>query len=214
MAVFILLAVLFFSFNGYSSATYCLCKDGVGDATLLNALNYACGFGADCTAVQQGGSCYQPNTVKAHCDYAVNSYYQRKGQATGTCDFVGSASISTSPPTTVVSGCTYPASPSLSGSTPTTPTTGTPKSPGTPNTTGTPTTTGTPPPPPSSTSLNTTGTPTTTGTPPPSSTSSGIYGGTTTGIAPTSFSSSQDFLHCSVTITLTLLFSSLLLKLR
>ncbi|KAF5752056.1 hypothetical protein HS088_TW02G01076 [Tripterygium wilfordii] len=152
MAVLVFL-VLLLSLTGHSSASYCLCKDGVGDQALQKAIDYACGAGADCTQILQNGPCYQPNTVKDHCNYAVNSYYQRKGQATGSCDFSGSATVSANPPTTAASGCSYPSSasntgtgtstPTTSGTTPptsTTPTTGTTPSTSTTPTTGTTTT--------------------------------------------------------------------------
>ena len=80
-------------------ATYCLCKDGVGDQSLQKSLDYACGAGADCTAILQNGACYNPNTLKDHCNYAVNSYFQKKGQVTGSCDFSGTATVSANPPT-------------------------------------------------------------------------------------------------------------------
>lgn len=110
MAVLVLLA-LFLSLTGYSSAAYCLCKDGGSDVAYQKAIDYACGNGADCRPILQNGPCFQPNTVKAHCDYAVNSYFQNKGQTADSCNFAGTAASFPNPPTTVVAGCTYPASP-------------------------------------------------------------------------------------------------------
>ncbi|XVF43224.1 hypothetical protein PTKIN_Ptkin02bG0023100 [Pterospermum kingtungense] len=137
MALLICL-VLFLAMTGHSSATYCLCKDGVSDQALQKTLDYACGAGADCTPIVQNGACYSPNTVKDHCNYAVNSYFQKKGQAQGSCDFSGSATVSANPPSNVASTCSFPSS-----STSTTPTTGTPST--TPTTgTSTGTTTGSP----------------------------------------------------------------------
>uniref|UniRef100_A0A7N0VAI7 X8 domain-containing protein n=1 Tax=Kalanchoe fedtschenkoi TaxID=63787 RepID=A0A7N0VAI7_KALFE len=86
--------VLFLAMAGRSSAVFCICKDGMSEAILQKALDYACGAGADCTPILQNGACYNPNTVKSHCDYAVNSYFQRKGQVTGSCDFAGAATMS------------------------------------------------------------------------------------------------------------------------
>lgn len=86
----------------YSNAAYCVCKDG-NEQVLQKAIDYACGAGADCTQIQQNGACYQPNTVKAHCDVAVNSYYQKKASSGATCDFNGAAIISSSPPSTASS---------------------------------------------------------------------------------------------------------------
>ncbi|KAL9276739.1 hypothetical protein ACSQ67_025752 [Phaseolus vulgaris] len=145
MALFLYL-VLFLALTRHSSALYCLCKDGVGDQALQKAIDYACGAGADCTPILQNGACYNPNTVKDHCNYAVNSYYQRKGNAQGTCDFAGTAATSSNPPA-ASSGCVYPSSPSNAGTTPsggsppgTTPSAGTPPgtsiTPGSPNTFG------------------------------------------------------------------------------
>ncbi|KAH9722158.1 plasmodesmata callose-binding protein 3 [Citrus sinensis] len=135
MAVLVLLA-LFLGFTGHSTANWCVCKDGVGDPVLQKALDYACGAGADCNPIHSNGPCYNPNTVKAHCSYAVNSYFQRKGQAQGSCDFSGSATVATTDPSTA--GCSYPSSASTSGTTSTTPVTGTP---GTTTPTTTPSTT-------------------------------------------------------------------------
>ncbi|RZC08433.1 PLASMODESMATA CALLOSE-BINDING PROTEIN 3-like isoform X2 [Glycine soja] len=106
MALFAL-AVLLLAFTGSSSATWCVCKEG-SDAILQKTLDYACGAGADCNPLHQNGPCFQPNTVRAHCNYAVNSYFQRKGQAQGSCDFAGTATVTASDPST--GGCSYPAS--------------------------------------------------------------------------------------------------------
>ncbi|XP_027347355.1 PLASMODESMATA CALLOSE-BINDING PROTEIN 4-like isoform X2 [Abrus precatorius] len=137
--------VLFLALTGHSSALYCVCKDGVSDQNLQKAIDYACGAGADCTPILQNGACYQPNTVKDHCNYAVNSYYQRKGNVQGSCDFAGAAQTSPNPPATS-SGCVYPSSPGNAGTTPSTGSPGTTPSTGSPGTTpsiGTPPGTGT-----------------------------------------------------------------------
>jgi len=121
-------------------ALYCVCKDGVSSQLLQKAIDYACGTGADCSPILQNGPCFQPNTVKDHCNYAVNSYYQRKGNVQGSCDFAGAAAPTQTPPskyslfciftkthffvgfysywflfvlffTAAASGCVYPSSP-------------------------------------------------------------------------------------------------------
>ncbi|XP_009398265.3 PLASMODESMATA CALLOSE-BINDING PROTEIN 3 [Musa acuminata AAA Group] len=119
------LVVLIFTMFGGSDAAWCVCKPDMSDTALQKTLDYACGAGADCTPILQNGACYNPNTVKAHCSYAANSYYQRKGQAQGTCDFSGTAALATTDPS--YSGCTFPATASAAGtgSTPATTTPGT-----------------------------------------------------------------------------------------
>uniref|UniRef100_I1JZJ4 X8 domain-containing protein n=1 Tax=Glycine max TaxID=3847 RepID=I1JZJ4_SOYBN len=101
------LALLLLAFTGTSSATWCVCKDG-SDAILQKTLDYACGAGADCNPLHLNGPCFQPNTVRAHCNYAVNSYFQKKGQAQGSCEFAGTATVTASDPSS--SGCVYPSS--------------------------------------------------------------------------------------------------------
>ncbi|KAL6995085.1 PLASMODESMATA CALLOSE-BINDING PROTEIN 2 [Sarracenia purpurea var. burkii] len=108
----LLVLSLILAMVGHSSGTWCVCKDGLSDAALQKTLDYACGAGADCTSIHQNGGCYNPNTVRAHCSYAVNSFFQRKAQAQGTCDFAGTATLTASDPSST--GCAYPASASAS----------------------------------------------------------------------------------------------------
>ncbi|XP_035542576.1 uncharacterized protein LOC109016520 isoform X1 [Juglans regia] len=105
--------VLFLALTGHSSATYCMCKDGMNQQDLQKALDYACGAGADCTPILQSGACYQPNTVKNHCDWAVNSYFQKKGQAQGSCDFSGTATTSMTAPSKSPCARTKPPQPAI-----------------------------------------------------------------------------------------------------
>ncbi|XP_010459500.1 PREDICTED: PLASMODESMATA CALLOSE-BINDING PROTEIN 3 [Camelina sativa] len=121
MAV-VVLAVILLAMAGHSSGTWCVCKEGLSEAMLQKTLDYACGAGADCGPIHQNGPCFNPNTVKSHCSYAVNSFFQKKGQSQGTCDFAGTAIVSASDPSYTT--CPFPASASGSGTT--TPVTTTP----------------------------------------------------------------------------------------
>ncbi|VAH61946.1 unnamed protein product [Triticum turgidum subsp. durum] len=109
-------------------------------SALQVALDYACGYsGVDCSAIQTGGSCFNPDTIHDHASYAFNSYYQKNPLPT-SCDFGGTATITTTDPSS--GSCQYPASsggaqgtmppPSPTTLTPTTPMTPTPMTPFTP----------------------------------------------------------------------------------
>ncbi|CAN6286298.1 unnamed protein product [Urochloa humidicola] len=73
--------------------TWCVAKTGLTDLELQNGIDYACGMGgADCSAIQPMGSCYNPNTIQAHASYAFNSYFQRNPSPT-SCDFGGAGML-------------------------------------------------------------------------------------------------------------------------
>ncbi|KAL9141119.1 hypothetical protein ABFS82_14G082200 [Erythranthe guttata] len=73
--------------------SWCVAKGGLPDNALQAALDYACGLGgADCSGIQEGASCYNPNSMQNHASYAFNSYYQRNPVQT-SCDFGGTAMV-------------------------------------------------------------------------------------------------------------------------
>ena len=76
-------------------AVWCVAKPTVPDPIIQEAMDYACGKGADCEAIKPDGLCFQPNTLFAHASYAFNSYWQRTKVAGGTCDFGGTAMLVT-----------------------------------------------------------------------------------------------------------------------
>ncbi|PON39392.1 Glycoside hydrolase [Parasponia andersonii] len=79
--------------------TWCVANENAGEEKLQAALDYACGEGgADCRPIQEGSTCYNPDSLVAHASYAFNSYYQKNARGTGTCDFGGSAYVVTQPP--------------------------------------------------------------------------------------------------------------------
>ncbi|KAL3820890.1 hypothetical protein ACJIZ3_006795 [Penstemon smallii] len=88
-----------------STAMWCVAKASVPDPIIQEAMNYACGSGADCNQIQPSGSCFEPNTLFAHASYAFNSYYQRTKVGGGTCDFGGTAILVTVDPS--YDGCQF-----------------------------------------------------------------------------------------------------------
>ncbi|PON69586.1 Glycoside hydrolase [Parasponia andersonii] len=103
--------------------SWCVAKTGSPETALQAALDYACGGGADCSQIQQGGACYNPNTLQNHASYAFNSYYQ-KNPAPTSCDFGGTATLVSANPST--GSCIYPTSSSSTPASPSTPTPVTP----------------------------------------------------------------------------------------
>ncbi|XP_062179533.1 PLASMODESMATA CALLOSE-BINDING PROTEIN 2-like isoform X2 [Phragmites australis] len=108
--------------------SWCVASPGASTTALQVALDYACGQGgADCSAIQPGASCSNPDTVRDHASYAFNSYYQKNPVQT-SCDFGGTAVLTSTDPST--STCRYSATSTgasvLNTTTPLTPTFGSP----------------------------------------------------------------------------------------
>lgn len=102
--------------NDTTNQTYCIAMDGVDTKTLQAALDWACGPGrANCSEIQPGEPCYQPNNVKSHGSYAFDSYYHEQGKAPGSCDFKGVAMITTTDPSH--GSCIFPGSKKVSNKT-------------------------------------------------------------------------------------------------
>lgn len=83
-----------------------MARAGASDAELQADLDYACSqVGVDCSAIQPGGACFEPNTVRAHAAYAVNQLYQAAGRHPWNCDFRASATLTSDDPS--YGACVY-----------------------------------------------------------------------------------------------------------
>ncbi|KAI3832042.1 hypothetical protein MKW92_050141 [Papaver armeniacum] len=95
---------------------WCVARTGLVESALQSALDYVCGIpGADCSAIEQNGTCYYPNSLHHHASYAFNNYYHEY-QSPSSCDFGGTAIIVNRNPST--GSCVYPSSSSLAATTP------------------------------------------------------------------------------------------------
>ncbi|XP_050223807.1 glucan endo-1,3-beta-glucosidase 13 [Mercurialis annua] len=80
-------------------STWCVALAGVTQIDLQNALDWACGLGmTDCSAIQQGGACFEPNTLLSHASFAFNNYYQQNGNSDIACNFGGTATLTKNNP--------------------------------------------------------------------------------------------------------------------
>lgn len=71
---------------------WCIADEQTSDSELQVGLDWACGRGgANCSKIQVGQACFQPNTVRAHASYAFNNYYQKFKRRGGSCYFHGAA---------------------------------------------------------------------------------------------------------------------------
>ncbi|KAL6526110.1 Glucan endo-1,3-beta-D-glucosidase [Orobanche hederae] len=85
------------------SAGWCVPRPGIPDAQLQENLDYACGRGIDCSSIQPGGACFEPTTVSSHAAYAMNLLYQSAGRNPWNCDFMQTATLtSTNPIVTMI----------------------------------------------------------------------------------------------------------------
>lgn len=132
--------------GGGSSSFYCVASPNADVSKLQTALDWACGSGpgqgnVDCSAIQSGGSCYNPNAITNHASYAFDLYYSKQNGASSACNFNGLATLTQTSPSSGT--CVYPSSSSGATSSSNTTTTTTP-----------PTTPTTSPPSPSSTTIS------------------------------------------------------------
>ncbi|XP_077221228.1 major pollen allergen Ole e 10-like [Tasmannia lanceolata] len=100
-----------------SGTTWCVARVGVLQADLQNALDWACGLGmADCSPIQSGGVCFEPETIVSHASFAFNSFYQQNGDSDIACNFGGTATLITRNPS--YGSCVYSTSGPVTSSSP------------------------------------------------------------------------------------------------
>uniref|UniRef100_A0A0D3BFH4 X8 domain-containing protein n=1 Tax=Brassica oleracea var. oleracea TaxID=109376 RepID=A0A0D3BFH4_BRAOL len=64
---------------------WCMAMPNASDEQLQANIDYACSNGVDCTQIQPGGVCYEPNTLYDHASYVMNAYYQSHGRIEDSC---------------------------------------------------------------------------------------------------------------------------------
>ncbi|KAK6935849.1 Glycoside hydrolase family 17, partial [Dillenia turbinata] len=85
--------------SGGSDKRWCISKSDATDKVLQANIDFVCSSGSvDCKPIQDGGSCFNPNTVKSHASYAMNAYYKANGRHDFNCDFAGTGTLTSSDP--------------------------------------------------------------------------------------------------------------------
>ncbi|KAJ9553404.1 hypothetical protein OSB04_017449, partial [Centaurea solstitialis] len=72
---------------------WCVPKPDATNAALQSNIDYVCSSGADCSPIQAGGACFEPNNVRAHAAFVMNSFYQTNGRNDFNCDFAHTGAI-------------------------------------------------------------------------------------------------------------------------
>ncbi|KAI3751361.1 hypothetical protein L2E82_22445 [Cichorium intybus] len=78
--------------------SWCVPKPGATDVALQANIDYICSHGIDCSPTQPGGACFEPNTIRAHASFLMNSYYQANGRHNFDCDFAHTGIIASTDP--------------------------------------------------------------------------------------------------------------------
>ncbi|KAK9292332.1 hypothetical protein L1049_020298 [Liquidambar formosana] len=66
--------------------TWCVANPRADVPTLQGAIDYCCSQpGVNCGPIQPGGSCFQPNTLIDHANYAINLFYKAHGGGRQWC---------------------------------------------------------------------------------------------------------------------------------
>ncbi|KAJ4765515.1 Carbohydrate-binding X8 domain superfamily protein [Rhynchospora pubera] len=84
--------------------TWCIAKPSTDEATLLGNLNYACSQ-VDCSVLQRGKPCFNPDNLISHASLAMNLYYQSRGRNAWNCNFKNSALVVLTDPS--YGGCVF-----------------------------------------------------------------------------------------------------------
>lgn len=78
---------------------WCVAKNNAEDAALQSALDWACGAGgADCRPIQNGGPCYDVNSVQNTASFAFNDYFLKNGLTDDSCNFSNNAAVTSLDP--------------------------------------------------------------------------------------------------------------------
>ncbi|XP_044461191.1 glucan endo-1,3-beta-glucosidase [Mangifera indica] len=77
---------------------FCVAKAEADDEALQANIDYVCSKGIDCKPIQAGGACFDPNTVRSHAAFVMNSYYSFHGRQDFNCDFGSTGVITTQNP--------------------------------------------------------------------------------------------------------------------
>lgn len=86
--------------------SWCVASPSAKESDLQKALDWACGSGnVDCSPIQPGQPCYEPNNLASHASYAFNNYYQKNGASSVACNFGGTGNITTTNPS--YESCVY-----------------------------------------------------------------------------------------------------------
>ncbi|KAJ8771306.1 hypothetical protein K2173_026483 [Erythroxylum novogranatense] len=85
---------------------WCVPKSDASDDALQKNIDYVCSSGVDCGPIQEGGTCFNPNTVRSHASYAMNAYYQAFGRHDFNCDFEHTGVLTSEDPSH--EACNYP----------------------------------------------------------------------------------------------------------